>query len=139
MGLINLDIGSVIAGVGNIIDDMHTSDEERMKISLEEKAMDVGLSMQQMKVNEAEAGHRSLFVAGWRPCIGWVGATAVGYKFVFYPLIAWAWVFIQAKGFVPQNMTAPPSVNAAELYPIILGMLGLGGFRSIEKIKRIAK
>jgi len=138
-GLFNLDFGSIISGVGNIVDDLHTSDEEKLKAALQEKAMDVELVKGQLGINMAESTHRSLFVAGWRPAIGWCGAMAIGYKFIFYPLIAWVWVFLQGQGRAPFDLSAPPSVDAGELYPIIMGMLGLGGMRSLEKIKKVAK
>lgn len=138
-GLLNLDFGSIISGVGGIIDDLHTSDEEKLKAALQEKAMDVELVKGQLDINRAEAAHRSMFVAGWRPALGWCGAMAIGYKFLLYPLIVWAWVFLQGQGWVPAELSAPPSVDAGELYPIIFGMLGLGGMRSIEKIKQVAK
>jgi len=138
-GIFNLDFGGIIKGVGGIIDDLHTSDEEKLKASLQEKAMDVELAKGQIDVNKTEAAHRNMFIAGWRPALGWCGALAIGYKFLLYPLIVWAWVFLQGQGWVPMDLSAPPSVDAGELYPIIMGMLGLGGMRSLEKIKRVTK
>lgn len=137
-GLFELDFDGIIKGVGGIIDDLHTSDEEKLKASLQEKTIEAELIKGQLEVNKVEARHRSLLVAGWRPALGWCGALAIGYKFLLYPLIVWAWVFFQGQGWVPVELSPPPSVEAGELYPIIMGILGLGGMRSFEKIKRVA-
>ena len=74
-----LGIGSIIEGVGKIADDLFTSDEERLQIALKEKAIDAQLIKGQLDVNVAEAQHKSLFVAGWRPFIGWVGGIVLVY------------------------------------------------------------
>ena len=72
-----LGIGSIIKGVGKIADDLVTTREEKLQIALEEKAMDVSLMRGQIAINQAEARHGSVFVAGWRPFIGWVGGCAL--------------------------------------------------------------
>lgn len=84
----------------------------------------------QMKVNEAEANHRSVFVAGWRPFIGWVGGSALAMKFMILPIVE---VLCDANGID----IVMPVISADELYPIILGMLGIGGFRTFEKTKNV--
>lgn len=60
--------------VETIADDLFTSDEERLKVALQEKGIEAELIKGQLEVNKAEAQHKSFFVAGWRPAIGWVGA-----------------------------------------------------------------
>ena len=99
MGL--LDIGSIVKSVGNIADDLFTSDEERLKIALKEKEMDAALIQGQLTVNAQEAQHGSIFVAGWRPFIGWVGGIALAYQFVLYPFLIWIWALGQAQGWLP--------------------------------------
>lgn len=136
-GLVNIDLGSVIKAGGNIIDDLFTSDEERLALGIQEKKIDAGLKIGQMEINKAEAEHRSIFVAGWRPFIGWVGGLALGYKFLFHPFLVWIWCFSQAKGWLPADAAQPPVINAQELYPIIMGMLGLGTMRTVEGIKQV--
>ncbi|MBT4876347.1 MAG: hypothetical protein HON48_14215 [Desulfobacula sp.] len=136
-GLINVDLGSVIKAGGNILDDMFTSDEERMSINLQEKEIDAKLQAGQMDINKVEAEHKSIFVAGWRPFIGWVGGFALGYKFLFHPLLIWIWCLCQAKNWIPSDVDQPPTINATELYPIIMGMLGLGAMRTAEGIKKV--
>ena len=79
----------------------------------------------QTKINELEAQHRSVFVAGWRPFIGWICGIALAYNFVIRDLFIW---FAQ-----PDEI--PPALAMDHLMTVLLGMLGLGGLRTYEKIK----
>ena len=79
----------------------------------------------QTKINEIEAGHRTVFVAGWRPFIGWVCGIALAYNFVIRDLFIWV--------LKPQDV--PPALQMEHLMTVLLGMLGLGGLRTYEKIK----
>jgi hypothetical protein len=131
-----LGIGDIVKGVGGIADDLFTSDEERLKIALQEKALDNKLIEGQLEINKVEAQHKSVFVAGWRPFIGWVGGSALAYQFLLYPILLWFWAIAQAKGWIPMEASAPPDIDSSQLYPIILGMLGIGGMRSFDKLKK---
>lgn len=83
----------------------------------------------QLKINEVEAASDSLFVAGWRPAVGWVCATALAWQFVGLQVAIFGLrVFHQDIGPLPQ-------FDYASLSPILLGMLGLGAMRSYEKVK----
>lgn len=86
----------------------------------------------QMKVNEAEAGHASIFVAGWRPFIGWVGGAALAYVFIIRPMADWA-LQIWYPGVVP-----PPLV-VTDILELVLALLGLGGLRTFEKMKGVTR
>ena len=79
----------------------------------------------QTKINEIEAGHRTVFVAGWRPFIGWVCGVALAYNFIIRDLFIWA--------LDPQEV--PPALQMEHLMTVLLGMLGLGGLRTYEKVK----
>jgi len=79
----------------------------------------------QTKINEIEAVHRTVFVAGWRPFIGWVCGVALAYNFVIRDLFIW----------VTKTTDAPPALQMEHLMTVLLGMLGLGGLRTFEKIK----
>lgn len=78
----------------------------------------------QSEINKMEAQHRSVFVAGWRPFIGWICGIALAYNFIIRDVIAWL---------SPNIM--PPAIQMDQLITILLGMLGLGGLRTFEKIK----
>ena len=79
----------------------------------------------QTKINEIEAGHRTVFVARWRPFIGWVFGVALAYNVVISDL------FIG----VTKTTDATPALQMEHLMTVLLGMLGLGGLRTFEKIK----
>ncbi|MEQ3693169.1 MAG: 3TM-type holin [Thalassolituus sp.] len=130
-----LGIGSLLKSIGAIADDLTTSDEERLKIALKDKQIDAGLVMGQLDINKTEAQHKSVFVAGWRPAIGWVGAFALAYQFIVYPLLMWGWAWLQASGVVPDGVTPPPVLPTDALWVIVSGMLGIGSMRSFDKAK----
>lgn len=81
------------------------------------------LAQGQNEVNKVEAANPRLFVAGWRPAVGWICAAALGFKFIAAPLLV---MFTAAE---------LPNIEAGELIPLLLGMLGLGGLRTIEKVR----
>ena len=87
----------------------------------------------QMRVNEKEAEHKSVFVAGWRPFIGWVGGFALAYQFIFYPILLWLWAIATIAFTIPEGFEPPVLPVADDLYTIILGMLGIGAMRSYDK------
>ena len=78
----------------------------------------------QAEINKIEAQHRTIFVAGWRPFIGWVCGFALAYNFVLRDLLVW--YFGEA--------TAPPALQMEHLITVLIGMLGLGGMRTFEKL-----
>lgn len=127
-----LGIGSIIEGVGKIADDLHTSDEEKLKLLLQEKSIDAELMKGQMDVNRTEAQHQSKFIAGWRPFIGWVGGIALAYQFVLYPILIWIMAILDANGIF---IEPPPVFDAGPLFAIVTGMLGIGGMRSFDKLR----
>ena len=92
---------------------------------------DVELAKGQIGVNQVEAASDKLFVAGWRPFIGWTCGAAFAYKFVLAP----AGAFAMAASGHPIEL---PVLDFTEMSTILLGMLGLGGMRTIEKVKGVA-
>jgi hypothetical protein len=85
--------------------------------------------MAQIEVNKAEAASASLFKGGWRPAVGWVCAMALFYHFILQPVLLFG---VAVSG---AAIPALPQFDMASLMPILLGMLGLGGLRTVEKIK----
>ena len=141
-----LGIGSIVESIGNIADDLFTSDEERLKaaiemrkLGIEEMKIDAGLAQGQIEVNKAEAAHPSLFVAGWRPAVGWTCVTAMAYQFLLYPMLQWGWAFGQARDWLPATLDAPPMLDTSALYTVLFGLLGLGTMRTFEKVKGVAR
>ncbi len=84
------------------------------------------VTLAQIEVNKIEAGSQSVFVAGWRPAIGWVCGGAYAYHFVLQPFMVFV---LQAFG----NTILLPHLDIGELSMVLFGMLGLGAMRSFEK------
>jgi len=108
-------------------DDLFTSDEERLQFQVILEKLRQQPGNLQVELNKIEAAHRSLFVAGWRPAIGWVCALGLGYEYLANPLLS----FILAH----YHLAALPRTGVKELYPLLFAMLGFGGLRSWEKKK----
>jgi Holin of 3TMs, for gene-transfer release len=139
-------IAPLVETVGKLADDLFTSDEERMraqlesdKIGLEAARIDADLIKGQQEINKVEAQHASVFVAGWRPAIGWVGVSALAYQFLCYPLLTWAWVYMQAMRWIPDSVKPPPMLDVEALIVLLTGILGIAGARTFEKVKGVAK
>lgn len=91
------------------------------------------LAKSQIEVNKIEAASRSTFVAGWRPFVGWTCGVALAYHFVLQPLALFG---ITVAGV---EMSPLPSFDMDTLLTVLLGMLGLGGLRTLEKTKGVSK
>jgi hypothetical protein len=90
-------------------------------------------AMAQVATNQAEAKHRSVFVAGWRPFVGWTCGVALAYHFVLAPLILFG---VNIAGVEIPEL---PAFDMDSLMTVLLGMLGLGGLRTYEKKKGLTK
>ena len=90
------------------------------------------LAKAQIAVNKEEANSTSLFVSGWRPAVGWVCVTGMGFNFVCMPLGNFACALAGV------DISLPP-LNLSEMMPVLMGMLGLGAMRSFEKTKGVAR
>lgn len=124
---------------GKVIDRLWPNPAERDAAKLELLKMqqsgelaqltaETDLAKAQIAVNQAEAQSDRLFVAGWRPFIGWVCGVAFGYHFVLQPLLA----FGLANSGHPVDL---PDFDMEALYTVLMGMLGLGGLRTLEKVR----
>ena len=119
-------IGSIVAGLAGGLDDLFTSDEERDAAKLKLATLMQQPHMLQAVANIEGAKHRSIFVAGWRPAIGW------GYEFLVKPF----------AGLINAYLTLPaelPSLAGDQLMTLVLSLLGLGGLRTFEKVKGTSK
>ena len=91
------------------------------------------LAKGQLDINKAEAQHKSIFVSGWRPSVGWVCSIAMAYHFVLQPLIVFGVTVAGVE--IPEL----PKFDMNSLMTVLMGMLGLGGLRTFEKTKGVAK
>lgn len=86
----------------------------------------------QMEVNKAEAENGSLFIGGWRPAIGWACASALWFQYCIMPIAMW---LAEIMG---HPLPKPPTLDKI-LWELMFGMLGMGGLRTYEKLKGVAK
>jgi hypothetical protein len=128
-----LGIGSVIDSVGKIAGDLVTTEKEKRELDLREKELDQKTDLAQIEVNKVEAASSSVFVAGWRPFIGWVCGLGFVYQYILRPMLPWA-LSIAGVDDVP----ALPALDGS-LMELTLGMLGLGALRTLEKVKSVAR
>lgn len=123
MGLDVTGVGAVADLTGKIIDKIwpDKSDQERAQL-----AAAVQIVNGQLEINKNEAASPSLFVAGWRPAVGWVCASALAFQYLARPLLL---------GFgVTQTL---PGLDD-QLWQLLFGMLGMGALRTFEKSKGVA-
>ena len=90
------------------------------------------IDLAQLDINKTEAAHRSLFVAGWRPFIGWSCGVALAYTYIVQPILTFG---LAQSGYLVDL----PAVDISQMMPVLMGMLGLGGLRSWEKVKGVSK
>jgi len=128
---------ALIGPVSSILDKFIEDKDQKAKLAheiatmAERHAQEQALA--QIEVNKTEASSRNPFVAGWRPFIGWTCGIALAWHFVLAPFLMFiaAWV-----GF---DVPKLPVFDMDNLMTVLLGMLGLGGLRSFEKVKGISK
>ena len=139
-----MGIAAAIPLIGKVFDrvfpDPAQAQEAKLKVleleqqgELAELEADVKLAAGQMQINEQEAQHSSLFVAGWRPFVGWTCGVALAYHFIIQPLANWG-AFLAGA-----DLEGMPEMDMGELMTVLLGMLGLGGMRSYEKRNHVAQ
>lgn len=85
----------------------------------------------QLDINKVEAASSSLFVAGWRPYLGWICGNVIAFKYIFGPLLA---MIAEAAGITVHV----PILDASELWPVLGALLGIGTMRTVEKVKGVA-
>lgn len=123
-------LGSVAELAGKAIDRIWPDKTEQEKAQL---AAAVTVIQGQLEVNKAEAASSSVFVAGWRPFIGWVCGMACAWNWIGLPVTKAGLIL---AGQAP--LTLAPA-DLTEMMPVLIGMLGLGGFRTFEKTKGVAR
>jgi hypothetical protein len=130
MALLNALIGPVTGLLDKFVEDKDQKAALAHEISTmaDRHAQELALAH-----NKAEAASGSVWKGGWRPFVGWVCGTAFAYHFVIQPLA----IFVVAA--YGMEIPALPEFDMGQLMTVLMGMLGLGGLRSFEKYKHVAK
>lgn len=128
MGLLEMVTGigpkTVVDGVeavGNVVDKLFTSDDERLGREEMKQRLALKPHIAQTETNKLEAQHRSVFVAGWRPFIGWVCGIGLGFVYIVNPVIQW-W-----------TSKPGPEMPLESMETLVISLLGLGAMRTAEK------
>ena len=124
MGVDITGVGAVADLVSNVIGKIWPDKTEQEKQQL---AMAVQVVNGQLEINKAEAQNPSVWVSGWRPGVGWICVGALGFQYIARPLLI-------GFGVAPEL----PALDST-LWELLFGMLGLGGLRTFEKVKGVAK
>jgi hypothetical protein len=124
-----LDLGTTL--INKIFPDPAQASEAKLKLLELQQNGELAIMTSQTDINKTEASNGSVFVSGWRPAIGWVCALALAYQYLLRPLMTW--------GFMAAGYNFPPMVGLDEnLWQLMMGMLGLGGLRTFEKVQGVA-
>jgi roadblock/LC7 domain-containing protein len=118
-------ISALIGPVSAILDKVIPDKDLREKLSHEIATMADKQMSAQIEVNKVEAAHKSIFIAGWRPAIGWICGFALLYSTIISPILG-IWVTV-------------PEVDTSLLTTVLMGMLGLGTLRTVEKIQKVSR
>lgn len=127
--------GGFVDSVGKIVDELHTSDEEKAQAKIKLQELENQLKLKQMDINLADAKSTATGIGGtlqrmWRPLIGISCSLAILWEFVLKQFI----VFFLA---VFKVETLPlPSLDMTVLMPLVMAMLGMAGIRSFDKLKK---
>ena len=93
----------------------------------------VKITLAQLEINNTQAKHKSIFVAGGRPFLIWVGGFALAWSGIIHPILVWVWSFMDIPG------NPPPVIESEALTAIVTVLLGAGGMRSFDKSKGVSK
>ena len=121
------DPAKTIEAVGGALDKLFTSKEEKLTHKELMERIKQRPQEAQWAINQTEAGHRTIFVAGWRPFIGWVCGLGLANTFLVNPWIQW--ITSKAGPTLPQDI----------MLELVLALLGLGALRTLEKSRGVAK
>ena len=134
-----MNLLSLIPGIGTVVDKVlglipDVNERARAEAEFNKMLLDavVREGVDNRDTNKVEAAHRSIFVSGWRPFIGWVCGAALCFQYLVRPFWVWA-----AAIWLPDT-PVPPTLDGM-LWELILGMLGIGGLRTVEKWKGVAR
>ena len=126
-----LPIMALLAGagglIGDVLDKLDGDKKRQAELLLKQIEVEAANEQSQMQVNQAEAQHASVWVSGWRPAFGWICAAGCAYNYLIQPVLT---------GIMESKF---PVIDVESLMVLVGGLLGLGGYRSFEKMKGVAR
>jgi len=130
--MIELLIGPVTGLLDKFVEDKDQKAKLAHEIATLAERQAHEIAKSQIEVNKSESQSGSVFIGGWRPATGWVCVLGFGVNFLVIPLTN---LFLS----ITENPLLVPSLDVSEMMPVLLGMLGLGGMRTVEKTKQVAR
>ncbi len=130
-------LGKLVDPVSNILDKVVEDKDQKAKLAHEIATMAERhaqeLARGQIEINKEEAKSRNIFIAGWRPFVGWTCGLALFWHFLGLP------VTLFVTGWFDLQHPPLPEFDMQSLMTVLVGMLGLGGMRTFEKFKGVTK
>jgi cell division protein FtsI/penicillin-binding protein 2 len=126
--ILNANMDSICIGLHKIFPDKTKADEAKARLIELQMNGELQQIMGQLDINKAEAASGNAYASSWRPTIGYICAFGLAYNFIIYPTLGW-YAATYMPGFVP------PPLLSDNLMELVMGMLGLAGLRTMEKIK----
>lgn len=129
-------IEQLIGPVTGLLDKFIQDKDQKAKLAHEVATMAQRhaqeLAKAQLEVNKAEAAHNSMFVAGWRPAVGWCCVLGMAGNFLIIPMANFTLALMKVQVNIPL-------IDLETMMPVLMGMLGLGAMRSYEKVKGVSR
>ena len=132
MSILNSLIGPVTGLLDKFIEDKDKKNQIAYELSTMAEKHAQELAKGQIEVNKAEAAHTSMFVAGWRPAVGWCCVLGMTGNFMVIPFTNFVLALLEIEVVIPL-------IDLETMMPVLMGMLGLGAMRSYEKTKGVSR
>ena len=136
--LLGLIAGPLLDMAGKVLDrvipDKAAAERAKLELAAIAQTQEFQLALEQIRVNVEEAKHPSIFIAGWRPFIGWTCGFAFVYSYLLLPFLMFLAYLFGSPETIAQ-LTKLPTLDLGAMLPVLLGMLGLAGMRTAEKVK----
>ena len=130
--MLDLLVGPIAKLLDKVIPDADERNRLAFEISTLAEKQAHEIAKAQIEVNREEATSHSIFVAGWRPMVGWVCCAGLATNYLLVPVCNFILTITESP------ITVPP-LDLSEMMPVLLGMLGLGSLRTYEKTKNVAR
>lgn len=125
-------IGPVTGLLDKFIEDKDKKNAIAFELSTMAERHAQELAKGQLEVNKVEAASSSMFVAGWRPAVGWVCVAGMTSNFIVIPMTNFGLALASSDIIIPL-------IETSTMMPVLMGMLGLGAMRSVEKVQKVSR